>query len=108
MDSKRRPYSKLNELTKLVLLKTKRLQTLHQSDSFSLQNISLVEIDQAKVIEKLPLLSAEDLLVVKTQLQLPDIPEGKKTKSFILKMILKYLSGDEVENSEDGGISHFL
>ena len=53
-------------------------------------------------------LSLEQLTVVHTDLRLPPIPDGQNTQPRVLKRILRYLSSEEVEESDDAGLAHFL
>ena len=63
---------------------------------------------EEEVFERIGELSLEKLLSVYNECSLPGIEERKKTKPTILKAILKYLSSDAVEKSEDAGLSKFL
>ena len=50
----------------------------------------------------------EQLRGVHGELKLPNIEEGKRVKSYVLKVILKYISSDTLEQAEGGGLSTFL
>ena len=69
---------------------------------------SMADVEE-EVFGKLHGLTLEELVMVNAELKLPDIEEGKKVnKSHVLKVILKYLSSDTVEQSDDAGLSSFL
>ena len=63
---------------------------------------------EEKVFGKLGVLTLEELITVNGELKLPDIAEGKKVKSHVLKVILKFLCNEEVEQASDAGQSYFL
>ena len=63
---------------------------------------------EENVFEKLGVLTLEELITVNGELKLPDIAEGKKVKSHVLKVILKFLSSEAVEQASDVGQSYFL
>lgn len=63
---------------------------------------------EEEVLSKLHELTLDELIEVNVQLNLPTVEEGKKIKSSVMKVILKYLSSDDVENSDDKGLAHFL
>ena len=66
------------------------------------------DTEEEFVFGKLNELTVNELIIVNDQLKLPAIEEGKKIKSSVMKVILKYLSSDGVENSDDQGLAHFL
>ena len=45
-------------------------------------------------------------MIVHDELKLPNIEEGKRVKSYILKVTLKYLSIDTLEQAEGGVCLH--
>ena len=53
-------------------------------------------------------LNVEQLVRIYDELGLPNLERGKRVKSYVLKTILKYLSSDELEQSDDSGNSKFL
>ena len=62
----------------------------------------------AEVIGKMGDLNLNQLLAVHAELPLPDIAEERRVKPHVMKLILRYLSSEDVETSEDGGLAHFL
>ena len=64
---------------------------------------------ETEVFSRLGSLSLEQLERMKVELEIStEIPDGKKNKSFLLRVILKYLSSDDVVGKEDEGLSTFL
>ena len=64
---------------------------------------------EGEVFSRLGSLSLEKLEQLKEHVEIGTvIPDGKKNKSFLLRMIIKYLSSDEILNLEDEGLSTFL
>ena len=62
-----------------------------------------------EVLRWLPELSFEQLLVVYTDhLGQPDVQGDRRNQQSVLKLIMRFLSSEEVEQSEDGGLAHFL
>ena len=53
-------------------------------------------------------LTLEQLLPIHAELQLADVPEERKTRGHVWKLILRCLTSAEVEDSDDGGQAHFL
>ena len=63
---------------------------------------------EEEVFARIGELDLEQLMTVHGELKLPNIEKGKKVKSYVMKVILKYLSIDTLEQTEDGGQSTFL
>lgn len=61
-----------------------------------------------EVLGKMSDLNLDQLLHVHGALSLPAVAEERRGKPHVLKVILRYLSSEEVETSEDGGLAHFL
>ena len=62
-----------------------------------------------EVLRWLPELSFEQLLVVYTDhLGQPNVQDDRRNQQSVLKLIMRFLSSEEVEQSEDGGLAHFL
>ena len=61
-----------------------------------------------EVLRWLPELSFEQLLVVYTDhLGQPDVQGDRRNQQSVLKLIMRFLSSEEVEQSEDGGLALF-
>jgi hypothetical protein len=63
---------------------------------------------ECDVLARLGELTVEQLVVVLGDLGLAEIEEARRTHPRVLKAILQYLSSEAVEDSEDGGLGHFL
>ena len=60
------------------------------------------------VIGKMGELELDQLKFIHNNLQLPAIDPDKDNKRHVMKLILRYLSSEDVEDSDDGGMAHFL
>ena len=60
------------------------------------------------VIGKMGDLELDQLKFIHGNLQLAAIDPDKDNKRHVMKVILRYLSSEEVEDSDDGGMAHFL
>ena len=60
------------------------------------------------VFGRLAELSLDDLIEIHTEYEMQAIPEGKRVKSYVLKVILKYLSSEVVTDAEDEGLGTFM
>ena len=58
--------------------------------------------EQEIVFEKIGELTVEQLIVVYSELKLPAIEKTKQVKPNLLRVIIRYLSSNELEQSEDG------
>ena len=62
-----------------------------------------------EVFSSLGLLRLDELLNIYGDLGLPDITDdGDRNVAVVRKRIMKFLTSDEVEKSEDQGLAHFL
>ena len=63
------------------------------------------EDTEAEVLSRLGTLSLEKLEDLKEHLQITTIiPDGKKNRSFLMRMIVKYLGCDDIITAEDEGL----
>ena len=69
---------------------------------------NMTDTTEKEVLANIGDLTLEQLLVVHTDLGLPAIDDAKKVEAHVLKVILRYLNSEEVEDSDDGGLAHFL
>ena len=60
------------------------------------------------VLARLGQLTLAQLEVVHADLRLPDIDPNRRAQPHVLKVILRYLNSEDVEDSDDGGLAHFL
>ena len=60
------------------------------------------------IFGRLTELSLDDLIEIHTEYELQAIPEGKRVKSYVLKVILKYLSSEVVTDAEDEGLGTYM
>ena len=64
---------------------------------------------EEEVLSNIGDLSVEQLLAVHEEMGLPEIEGTKRTvKSHVLKLLMKYFSSTELEESEDHGVAKFL
>ena len=62
-----------------------------------------------EVFSKMGLLNLEELLNIHSELGLPNIvEEAEKTQAKVRRNIVRFLTSDEVVNSEDNGAAHYL
>ena len=62
-----------------------------------------------EVFSKMGLLNLEELLNIYSELGLPDIAEeAEKTQANIRRKVVRFLTSDEVVNSDDKGAAHYL
>ena len=63
---------------------------------------------EQEVLKQIGDLELEQLMVIHGELGLPNVEEDKKVLPHVRKLILRHLSSDEVEQSPDQGLAHFL